>query len=82
MEEVKVGHESKLLVSLVQKLLLSLAQRPVRQKMIMHNVQDVDEIAVEHNVGAIGSGAAIFWVKKLSQKVKKRLRKVRKRMKG
>ena len=35
MEEVKVGHESKLLVSLVQKLLLSLAQRPVRQKMIM-----------------------------------------------
>ena len=47
-----------------------------------NDVQDVDEIAVEHNVGAIGSGAAIFWVKKLSQKVKKRLRKVRKRMKG
>ena len=77
MEEVKVGHESKLLVSLVQKLLLSLAQTEDE-----NDVQDVDEIAVEHNVGAIGSGAAIFWVKKLSQKVKKRLRKVRKRMKG
>ena len=77
MEEVKVGHESKLLVSLVQKLLLSLAQTEDE-----NDFQDVDEIAVEHNVGAIGPGAAIFWVKKLSQKVKKRLRKVRKRMKG
>ena len=64
-------------MSLVQKLLLSLAQTEDE-----NDVQDVDEIAVEHNVGAIGSGAAIFWVKKLSQKVKKRLRKVRKRMKG